>query len=56
MTNKKTTIIGILLLIGAISTGAGELLGGTGDLSDIVGEIMAALTGAGLLAARDGGL
>jgi hypothetical protein len=54
--NKKTTITGILLLVAAVAGGVAQMLSGTGDLNLIVANIMAALTGAGFLAAGDGSL
>ena len=56
MRNKKTTIAGILLLVGAVATGVGQLLSGTADFEAVLASIGAAVLGGGLLAAGDGGL
>ena len=53
MKNKKTTIAGILLLAGAVITVVGQILAGHAPNLE---ALIAALAGAGLLAAGDGGL
>jgi hypothetical protein len=51
--NRKTTVAGILLLVGAAVTVVGQLL--SGQPPDFE-ALLAALGGVGLLAAGDGGL
>ncbi len=52
MKNKRTTIAGYLLLVGAVSTAAAQVLsGGTPDFS----ALLTALAGVGFIVASDGG-
>jgi hypothetical protein len=54
MKNKKTTIAGILLLVGAVATGVAQLLSGAADFETVMAAVAAAVTGSGLLLASDG--
>lgn len=56
MKNKKTTILGIMLIAGAVFTGAAQLISGQADFQQVLAAIGAALAGSGFLAAGDGGL
>jgi hypothetical protein len=56
MKNKKTTIAGILLLIGAVATGVAGVMSGTMTATEAMAAVAAALTGAGFLVSGDGGL
>jgi hypothetical protein len=56
MKNKKTTIAGILLIVGAVATGASQILSGDADFMTVFASIGAAVTGAGFLNSGDGGL
>ena len=52
--NWKTTVVGIALLVGAVATAVVALLDGDPSTSLDIGSIIAALSGVGLLAAKDG--
>ena len=54
MSNPKTTIAGYLVLLAAMATVAAHVLTGSVSLADF-GAILPALTGIGLIAAKDGG-
>ena len=56
MKNKRTTIIGILLIIGAVAGSAAAVLSGDMTIGAAVTAVMAALGGGGFLASGDGGL
>ena len=52
MKNKRTTIAGYLLLVGAVATAAAQIMsGGTPD----VAAVLTALTGIGFIVSADGG-
>ena len=53
MKNKWTTVVGILLIVGAVATAAGQVL--SGEVPDFK-AIMELLGGIGFLKAGDGGL
>ncbi len=55
MKNKNTTVIGILMLLGAVATGAAMLMSGQADLATVIAGVIAALGGAGFIATTDGG-
>lgn len=56
MGNKKTTIIGVLLIVGAICTAGAGIMSGQMSFTEAMAAIGAAVTGSGFLAASDGGL
>jgi len=54
--NKKTTIAGALLIVGAILTGIAGVMTGTLTATEALMAVGAAVTGGGFLATADGGL
>ncbi len=56
MKNKKTTIAGILLIVGAVVTGIAGVMAGTLTFTEALVAVGAAVTGGGFLATADGGL
>jgi hypothetical protein len=54
LSNPKTSIPGILILVASLATLAAHALQGTIGATDL-GSVIAALTGLGLIAAKDGG-
>lgn len=56
LSNPRTTIIGYLLVIAAVLQIAVHVMTGTfSGISEHITEIITALTGVGLIAAKDGG-
>lgn len=55
MTNPKTTVAGVLVLAASVLTVAVSFLKTGTITTEAMGPVLAALTGLGLIGARDGG-